>query len=105
MMTPTMMIVAPKNMPNLLPLWKKTAQQNSERSKRIDVRISLPGVQSGADKRNSDDGTNLSHRADDSSFDSNTSNSEKVQEGRVVEQVTEHRGVKTIGGRAEESDD
>lgn len=69
------------------------------------MRISLPGVQSGADKRNSDDGTNLSHRADDSSLDSNTSNSEKVQEGRVVEQVTEHRGVKTIGGRAEESDD
>jgi hypothetical protein len=97
------MIVAPKNMPNLLPLWKKLAQV--QRAKRIDVGISLPGVQSRADKRNSDDGTNLSHRADDSSLDSNTSNSEKVQEGRVVEQVTEHRGVKTIGGGAEESDD
>jgi hypothetical protein len=105
MMTPMMMIVAPKNMPNLLPLRKKSAHENSERSKGIDVRISLPGIQSGADKRNSDDGTNLSHRADDSSLDSNTSHSEKVQEGRVVEQVTEHRGVKTIGGGAAEADD
>jgi hypothetical protein len=47
----------------------------------------------------------LSHRADDSSLEPNTSNRHKVLEGRVVEQVTEHRGVKTIGGGAAESDD
>jgi len=61
-------------------------------------------IDGGANKRKGCDTTNLGHRADNTSSDSDIADAKELLEFVLGEQVTEEGGIESVGGRAAESD-
>jgi len=62
-----------------------------------------PCINGGANEWESSNTTDLGHRSDNTSTNADVSDIHEILEGLVGQQGTEERGVKTVGGGAEEA--